>query len=205
MESDKKPVGRFDKSKGNVVTREHIEKVINGTAKVRKKSELSKMKDAFIAGNAAEVKNHIFSDVIIPEIKRLLLSIIKDGADMIFNGHVSGKGRGDRFSSDYVSYDRYSSRGATRRAPESYETRRRFNSDDISFETYGEAKSVLDRMYECVRTYGHVTVGAMYDMADITAPYTAENYGWIDLRNASIERVYDGYVIKLPRAMPIDR
>jgi hypothetical protein len=44
----------------------------------------------------------------------------------------------------------------------------------------------------------------MYDMADLTAPFTGNKYGWTDIRGASVERVYDGYIIKLPRAMPIE-
>lgn len=203
METENNQKGRFDKSKGNVVDRKHIEKVINGTAKVRKKSELRKLKDAFIAENASDVKTHIFSDVLVPELKRLLLNIIKDGADMIFNGHVTrGDGR-DRFSSGYVSYNNYSSSN-NRRPQSSYQSNNRFNYDDILFENWGQAKSVLDSMDGAIRQYGFVTVSDMYDMADLTAPFTGNKYGWTDIRGASVERVYDGYIIKLPRAMPIE-
>ncbi len=205
METENKPVGRFDKSKGNVIDKKHIEKVINGTAKVRKKSEVAKLKDAFISEDAANVKTYILTDVLIPEIKRLLVNIIKDSADMFFNGHVRRDGKRDRYNGDYVSYDRFSSsRGDDRRR---YESSRpsRFNYDDIVFNTRGDAEAVLDAMASDIRKYGFVTVSDLYDMVEQTAPFTGNNYGWTDIRSATVERVYDGYILKLPRAIAIER
>ena len=51
---------------------------------------------------------------------------------------------------------------------------------------------------------GVVTVADLYDLADLTQPYTANRYGWTNLRNATTQRVRDGYILKLPRPMPID-
>jgi hypothetical protein len=50
-----------------------------------------------------------------------------------------------------------------------------------------------------------VTVADMYDMADSTAPYTSNRYGWTSLRTAEVKRVQGGYyIIDLPKAAPID-
>ena len=59
-------------------------------------------------------------------------------------------------------------------------------------------------MNEIIDRYGVVTVADLYDMADLSAPYTSNKYGWTSVRNVEIGRVRDGYVLKLSRAMPID-
>ena len=59
-------------------------------------------------------------------------------------------------------------------------------------------------MDACLDQYGVVKVADMYDAAGLTAPFTANKYGWTSLRNAETVRVRDGYIIKLPKAMPLD-
>ena len=43
----------------------------------------------------------------------------------------------------------------------------------------------------------------MYDLVGITGQYTDNNYGWTNLRNAEPVRTRDGYMLKLPRAIPL--
>lgn len=49
-----------------------------------------------------------------------------------------------------------------------------------------------------------VTVADMYDLAGLTAPFTAQRYGWFNIRTAEVIRGRDGYYLKMPKAMPID-
>lgn len=201
MGTENKPVGRFDKSKGNTVDREKIEKIISGTAKVRK-NNVRKLTNTFFAEDMSTVKTHLKDDLIIPELKRLIVNLLKDGVDILFNGRVNRNGKSDRFIGDRFSYDKCSSSLSS--AP--IRTSSRFNYDDIEFESRSEAQMVLDHMHHVIHSYGFVTVGEMYDMVGRTAPFTANNYGWTNINNAEVDRVYGGgYIIKLPRAMPIER
>ena len=59
-------------------------------------------------------------------------------------------------------------------------------------------------MEEVIDHYGFVTVADMYEMANMSAPFTANKYGWTSIRTAEPVRVRDGYILKLPKAMPID-
>lgn len=202
METDNKPKGRFDKTKETTVDREKIEKVISGNTKVRK-NNVRKFTDVFVAEDVSNVKSHIFADVLIPALKKLVTDIVKDGVDMLINGRVTRTNKSNSFFSDHVSYDRFSSSSSN---PKPIRTINRFSYDDIEFETRTDAEAALDQMHACIRTYGFVTVGAMYEMVGRTAPFTAENYGWTTINNAYVDRVYGGgYVIKLPRAIPIER
>ena len=179
-----------------------IEKVIKGNAKPRKKSEISKFADVFISEDIGNVKSYALNDVLIPAIKKAVTDIVKNGIDMIVYG---GTGKGQGSSTPKVSYRKYyDDRDDRRYSQDKPSIRNRFDYDDILFESRGDAEAVLMQMQEVVETYGLVTVSDMYDMAYLTAPYTSNRYGWTNVRVADIVRVRDGYVIKLPRAMPID-
>ena len=74
------------------------------------------------------------------------------------------------------------------------------------FSNRGDAELVKQQMKDVIARYGVVTIADMYEMADpnLTAPYTSHKYGWMDVSGAEAMRVRDGYILKLPRAVPID-
>ena len=188
------------KYKENQETSEkRVEKVISGTAKT-KKNEVRKFRDIFISEDISNVKSYILMDVLVPAIKNAIVDIVTDGVNMVFG---TGSGRKKTSGSNYVSYRDYSRE--TKR-DDNRVSSGRFAYDDILFPSRGEADAVLEQMDAIIEEYGYVTVADMYDMADLNAPYTGNRYGWTSVRRAEIVRVRGGdYVIKLPRAMPIDR
>lgn len=102
-----------------------------------------------------------------------------------------------------MSYTNYYDRGSSVRDTRGY-SNSRYSYDDVILNSRREAEDVLDRMYELLDTYKVVRVADLYDLVNITGSYTDNNYGWVDLRTAEIVRVRDGYIIKMPRAIPID-
>lgn len=175
--------------------------VVKHAAKTKKKSGVSKLADIFTPGDVTDVKSYIIEDVLIPAVKKAISDIVKNGIDMIMYGGKSPNR--NRTSSEKVSYrNYYDDRRDDYRRPSG--VRRRFDFDDIIFETRGEAEAVLDQMYDTIKEYGFVTVAAMYDMADLTQPFTSNKYAWTSLHTAEVVRDRDGYIIKLPKAMPID-
>lgn len=187
------------------VERKKLEKVVDGTAKVKKKSTTRKFTDAFISEDASNVKSYIFSDVLIPAAKKLISDIVKDGIEMILYGGTGPKDRrSSNFRGDYVSYDKYSRRGDDRRYRDDRPNRAGYSYDDIVLETKGDAEAVLDRLSELIDTYGQATVLDLYDIVGITGRYTDDKYGWMSIRNADSVRVRDGYLLRLPKALPID-
>lgn len=177
-----------------------VQKIVIGPVKTKKKSEAKKLVDTFISEDATKVKEYILMDVLVPAIKKAISDIVTNGIDMILYGG-SGKAKsnipGSRVS--YVNYNnpsRFDSRQPIQRSAYSY--------DDIILQSRGEADMVLSQMDEIVSQYGFVRVADMYDLVGITGNYTDNNYGWTDIRSAQIIRVRDGYMIKMPRALPID-
>lgn len=183
-----------------------VEKVVTGSAKT-KKNELRKFTDVFISDDARNVKSYVIMDVLVPAIKKAISDIVTDGIDMVLYGGDSRRSS-RRSGSSRVSYrDYYDDPRSSRdsRSRSDYSRPGRFDYEDIIFNSRGDAERVREQMMDLIDTYTFVTVADMYDMADLTAPHTANKYGWINIRNSEVVRVKgDGYVIKLPRAMPID-
>lgn len=196
---------RFKDEQKVTIEKKRVEKVVSGTAKTKKKSEIHKFTDIFLAEDAASVKSYIFSDVLVPAVKKLVTDIVKDGVDMIFYGGTSYRDRGsNRFSAPYVSYNKMYDRKDERRYSDS-RARSGYNYDDVILDNRGDAEIVLHQLDELMESYRVVRVADLYDLVGIQHNYTDNNYGWTNIRNAGIERLRDGrYMIKMPRAIPLD-
>lgn len=170
-----------------------IEKVIKGTAKTKKKNGLAKFAGNFISEDVPNIKTYIFKDIVIPTIKKG----ISDTIDMI----LFGSSRSNKMNGSKVSYRSYYDSG---RSTNYTETKTGYSYDDIIIESRGEAEEVLNQMCELISTYGIVSVADLYDLVGVSSNYTDNKYGWTNLRNAEAVRVRDGYMLKLPKALPIN-
>ena len=179
-----------------------VEKVVKGAVKTRKKSGVSKLKDTFISEDVSNVKSYILMDVLIPAAKKAISDIVRDGIDMILYGDTH-RGRSSS-SASYVSYRSYSDRDRRDNRYESSRSRTIYEPDDIILESRVEAEEVLERMNELLDNYGIVSVADLYDLVGKSCDYTANRYGWTNIRNAEPVRVRDGYLLKMPKATPID-
>ena len=184
--------------------KKEITKVVQGTAKIKKKGKSSKFAEMFIAEDVSNVKSYIVSDVLIPAAKKLFVDAIKDAVDMLVFGRTDRGKRSSGFRADYVSYNRYSDRRYDDRLSNDTRPRTEYSYDDVILETRGEAEEVLDAMNDVIETYGMVSVMDLYDLVGISGQYTDNNYGWKNLRNAEPIRTRDGeYMLKLPKAIPL--
>lgn len=182
--------------------RPEIKKVVSGAVKTKKKSEVRKLYDVFISEDASTVKDYIIYDVIIPNARNLIVDIITDTAHIVFGGGRRRTNGQTAFSkTSYISYDKFSDRRSSSR----YDEPRRpgINYDDIILETRSDAEEVLDQMNALIETYDKVSIADMYDLIGKTAEYTHNKYGWTNLSNARPVRCRDGYMLELPKAMPL--
>lgn len=179
-----------------------LDKVIVGTAKTKKKNEIQRFKDILISEDANNVKSYILLDVLIPALKKAISDIVTNGIDMILYGE-SGR-TSKKASTSRVSYSNCYRPENDRRGTYSSGRRGGFDYDDIIFETRGDAESVLDTMNEIISKYGLISILDLYDLADIpTSNYMLDKYGWTDISGAMPGRVRDGYILKLPKAIPL--
>jgi len=184
-----------------------VTKVVKGSAKKKKKSEISKIASNIISEEAKSIKEYAIYDVVIPVIKDTITQLIKGSIDMLFYGEVkssTSRRSSSSLNASRVSYrDYYNDKRDDRR--DDRRTAARYSYDDIMFDSKQDAEEVLDRMDEIVEQYGVVTVADLFDLAGITGNgYTDQNYGWTSTRSASVERTRsDEWFIKLQRPSSI--
>jgi hypothetical protein len=197
------------------VQRAKIDKVIVGKAKIQKKSLGKKVAETFLEDNTKSVGSYVVHDVLIPAAKALICDIVGWGgfAEMILFGGSARRGSSAlyrdggktriNYGGAYRNVDRSSlDRGNGREL--SRASRARHDFDDIILETRGEAEEVLSHLVDLVIDYKQATVADLYDLVDITPAFTDNKWGWTDLRDASVNRVRNGYLINLPRTQPLD-
>lgn len=195
---------RYKEEQSNVpAERKKVEKVVKGTVKTKKKSEIRKFTDVFVAEDVSTVKSYLVQDLLIPSIKNTILDLIIEGATIIFKGEPRRNKKGS--NAEYVSYRHYADRDRRDDRPSETRSRAGYDFDNIYLESKGEAEEVLSRMDELIDAYGFVTVADLYDLVGKSCNYTDNKYGWFNLRDADSVRVRGGeYLIRLPRAKPID-
>ena len=180
-------------------------KVIDCKVEVKKKNELSKLADIFFKEDLISVKDHILKEGIFPSIKKALAESGKTAIDMIFYGETRSSSK--RYSNRYKTYDDYYS--SNENTVITSDRKNNFSGymyscDDIIFKSRTAAEDVLSELLNIIAGYNLVTVSEYYGIVNQPTRYTDERYGWTNLDNARVVRVRDGYMIKLPRPLPID-
>lgn len=186
--------------------REAKEPVTNNVV-VKKESELKKFGKQFFTEDAKSVKGHVFMNVIVPGLQKLISDMVKSGVDWLIYG-IKGGGQQSNGNIRNISYTGYYD--SPNRRSISYGNNQQqatrpgaYSVSEIMFNDRGEAEETLLRMRESISRYGTVTVADFYDLVSIKSNYTDVKYGWRDLRDAEVQRSGNGYYIKFPRIVPV--
>lgn len=179
---------------------------IEGKVSIKKTSEASKR----IRSSAKEIEKYTIEEVLLPGLKNAVWDIITTGLDILLYGEStpgSRHGRNDfkRPATSLVNYASTSNMRGMGQARRTNVNRVKARpEDDIIFERKADADMVLDGLREAIENFGTVSVQTLFDMCDKTAPWTANKYGWMDLEDAYVERTRDGYILKMPRSLPLE-
>lgn len=203
--NEKKEDGAVPKKKTPIVKNKVI---------IRKKTLGKRIQEAFLGDDPRSVGDYLLQDIFMPAVKNTLSDLVGGGLDMwLFgerrtrNGSYSRRERGNPYTS-YQSYygkerdSGYNRRDERRDIPRS--SRARHDFDDIVLDNRGEAEEVLSCLVEDTIDYGRVTVADYYDLINVESSHVDRKHGWTNLRDAYIERVRDGYIIRLPRTRVLD-
>lgn len=186
-----------------------VEKIVSGEVQRRKKPMGKRFAETMIQGEASSVWSYVINDILVPAAKDTVADVFTQGVErMLFGEARSTSRRGHRGgSSNHINYSRFStgpvgrrddSRSMSRRARASH------NFDEIILDTRVEAETVLERLFDLISQFEEARVADLYDLVGITGDYTDAKWGWTDLRGADITRVRNGYLLDLPRAVPLD-
>lgn len=186
-----------------------IEKIVEGKVVRKKRSLAKRFAETFFSGDIDSVRNNV-QDVLISAARDAISDAITTGMERMLFGETRPKRRSSSrpsgMAGGYTNYSRYArperdrrdeSRGVSRRARGMHEF------DEIILATRVEAENVLDKMFDIIENYGHVTVRDFYSMVGVTPEFTDEKYGWVELRGAYVSRSSDGYLMNLPKPEPL--
>lgn len=179
------------------------DKIISSKVKVEKSSLTKKILSALISDDIPDIKAYILSQVI-EHGKSTLLDIICG----LINGKNSvSRNPGSNLRINHVSYDRqYNNRtNNNRRNEEIVNTERgSFRYQNLWFDDAGDANVVLHFIEDTLREYKVISVLNLYDSVDLPTDNTMAKFGWTNISGAKIVPNNGGYLLKLPKAVPID-
>lgn len=185
------------------------------TVRIHKPSIFEKFADTFLAQDIHEVGEYVITDVIIPAIKKTLVEIIKNGAEMLFYGETKASKINDP-TNPWTSYNAYYQSGSKSNRSGS-DNRLKGGSDNyrLEFRTRAQAEEAKENLLELIRTYKSASIADFCEISraqikitdqeiakDIPAKWNDNDWGWYDLTANDIEvvRLFNGfYTLKLPK------
>lgn len=193
-----------NKTDENDIGKKKVNKVVNGNVKTKKKTKADEFADDFIAQSMTSVVSDIFTEVLLPSFKNMISDAVKSGIDRLLYGDSSYRKNSNNTPASKISYNKYYTEQSAYKPDVPVRIRETYDYNNIVFNSRGDAEAVLMSMDELISKYEVVRVADLYDLAGITGNYTDYKYGWTDIRSARIERIRDGYIIRMPKALPLD-
>jgi len=194
--------GNSNKSKEKAEDRK-VTKVVKGKANIGKKSGLKKVINAFIPDDPETLKEHLFSEIIVPLAKDMFLNSI----NMLVKGEPVNTTKSRTSKMSYDNY--YKNRNTTNNSISTYESRKRstFMDKDIVLESRADAEEVLINMGAIIDQHGDASIADLYDLIGvIDENYTNNDYGWDQLlfkRIKSVRLSSGDYQLIFPRPINI--
>lgn len=173
-------------------------KVVQGAVKVKKKNAVRRMADAFLPDDIARIKEYFFGDVLVPTVKNLISATVNT---LLWN-NARGNG-GSGAGASQTPYGRYYENNNGGRANTATRSMPVQDCRSIVFRDRRDAEHVLTQMDDLMATYGVVRIADVFDMAGMSCDWTCNDYGWYNVRNAAIVATHEGFIIDMPRAVPI--
>lgn len=193
--------GRIISPQNKLKERKVIQQVTKGQIIKREKPLLIRM----FGENTNSIGNYILWDVLIPAAKNTITAIISDGIEMLMYGEPrkGGNIRRDRERS-YVSYSGFYKDREHVHTDRISINKSRHRFDEIVLDRRSDAEEVLSNLVDLIDDYGIASVGDFYDLVGIDQEWADNKYGWDNLSRASIRRVREGYILEMPKPLPID-
>lgn len=173
-------------------------KVVTGSVKIQKKSFGKRLLSLFIDDNIDSVGGNLFTNVIQPAVKDLLVEVVQSGIEMLIYGESGTVGR--RKKKGNFSYDMVFS---SKKNKKTY-ARQKVDIGNLLFETRAEAIDVRDSLQDMIEEFDSATVNDLYDLIGIQGDFTDSRYGWETIANAKIRHVSEGYLLSLPKPELLD-
>lgn len=188
--------------------RRKLESVVKGQAVKRKIPLSRRLVETFAGDSAHNVGQFIMFDVIVPAIKVMISDAVSQGFErLLFGGAARNRpaGSGYRPRQQHTGYQSMFNSTARTAREISPQARSRHNFDEVILDSREEANDVLEALDDAIKEFGVATVADLYDLVGITGNWADNQWGWTDLREASVNLIRGGkYLINLPSTDPIN-
>ena len=178
-----------------------------GQARRKEKSLGSRIAETFAVDDMHSVGNVVLFDVIIPTIKAMLQDVVSEGTQRLLFGDSRRRNvSNSRSTASYTSYNRYYDREPRQREEPrmSHRARMNHNFDEIILEDRMTADTVLDSLSELVDRYDSATVADLYELVGFDSTPADIKWGWTSMAGMSVLRDRSGYILNLPKPIPLD-
>lgn len=203
--------------------RVHQNKVVQ--TRVKHRTTMGKLlRQTFIPEDVSDAKDYILTDLVMPAIKNGIFDTVLNIIDYWRGGggsyrrtnNSTATGFGNSGRRNYASpFGRSSYVPRMSQGPTEPIYNQRYSYDDIVIEDYppseggsarakADAEGVLMCMQQTIDQYSVVRISDLYEFVGLTGAPTDYNYGWSNIVNADTRRVSGGWLLVLPKAMPID-
>ena len=165
------------------------QKIVSGKAKLKKKGFF----DFLVSEDASSVKSYLLSDVLVPNIKRLIQELVTSGINQLLYGNDYKPSKSST-STSRVSYNNFSNQTVN-------QPKRLKGNDiiEIEVDTYTDSQNVIYQLQALVDQYNQATIADLYDLVGIDGDFTDNNYGWKDLTRVSVIPYGRKFIIRMPR------
>lgn len=196
--------------------------VVSGKVIVKEKSEGKKLLETFFKGNIEAVRKGVWEDVIVPTVMDMLWSgLERAGRGLIYGDDDRSRRSRDRdrdsVRATRVDFTSYSSKRDRDRDRDTYADRNDvYDYGEVRFEydrgpdgrrredARRDAERVLAEMERTIEDRHWISVAQMFDLCRMPRRYTDCEWGWRDIRSATIGTGHGCYILKLPRPEPRD-
>lgn len=170
-----------------------------GKAIRQKKNPLSEFVGQFFAQSIHEVKDYLWKDVFIPNVKKTIHDLAISGLDMAIYGEsapISSSSNASKYSMAYQQQKQRQMQSVSA-------VKRGYSYDSLIVSSKAEGERLLFKLNDILADVGSVTVADMYDLVGEVHNYTDNKWGWTNLAGAKVTLSREGYLLKMPEPQPL--
>lgn len=191
-------------AKANPKEEKKIERVVQGEV-VQKPAPLGRrFKSLFFGGDFKGAATYVFSDVLIPAFKNMIVDAGRIGIERVVLGSSPGPRRYEP-GRPRVTYNNpvqrsYDPRTQTAMLPGQPPRQQRRDEGELLFDLRSDADDVLEKFNDVLEKYEAVSVSDLHEMIGLPAAHTDQKWGWTSALGVAVRQVRNGYVLDLPPA-----
>lgn len=158
-----------------------------------------KLKEAVFGEDVKNVPEHVFFNIIVPNVMRMFGDTISGALNMTFRGLNGGKSNYRDDGSPYRNYDRMYDRQRRSAAPSGD-----MNFEDYIFNNRYGVEHVIDELDDILDRYGVITAADVCTQIGKTPRSVDNKWGWRSTRDFEPVPVGEGWILSVPKARYLD-